>query len=602
MTSAWRTSIICISAFLVVWFVLIGQRVIRTVADELQFARPFLETLLMPPAYDLPPHRLLSPAAKTLNLSQLQLTESDLVDLSRCPLIENLDLSYTPFQDAWLEPLTKVTSLRSLDLSNTYVSDDGVIFLTDHLKSIEKLGLTSDRNLSDRSLVALAALKSLKSLNLSHNYFISDLTLKQALKSPDAFHSLQSINLLFCDVSDRGVDSLASLPNLQSLNLAYTKITDGALTHISRIKRLKALSLEHTEITGATLRELSSLPELESLDLESVSLSNEGLKAIGALTQLKSLILNHPYNKQLTCDAVTAPLCNFKNLKALDLSYCQVSNAGLKNLQSLSDLQDLDIRGTFVTDYGMKSVALLKSLKKLNVSSLQRQPGEPKNNQPVGITDVGLTDLQPLKRLQELSACDSLVTDAGLSTIADFSAMKVLDLSGTSVSDAGLAKLKNLRNLERLKLKDTQVTGSSFKDLAALTSLKDLDLSETKVQDRYLADLKLPKLERLDLTRTQVTGKSFKDMAALTSLKDLDLYGAKVEDRYLSDLQYLPALEKLSLGDNRGLTDGSPAHLRNCRKLRELHLSTTFVSKDAALELQQYLPACRIEGGVTQSD
>jgi hypothetical protein len=91
----------------------------------------------------------------------------------------------------------------------------------------------------------------------------------------------------------------------------------------------------------------------------------------------------------LDTDAGLKELAGLKNLQTLDLSGTKVTGEGLKELAALKNLQSLDLRETQVTDTGVR--ALQKDLKDINVrfdevvsvapGPAELKPAEPKIQQ-----------------------------------------------------------------------------------------------------------------------------------------------------------------------------------------------------------------------------
>src|SRR5262249_8869610 len=158
----------------------------------------------------------------------------------------------------------------------------------------------------------------------------------------------------------------------------------------------------------------------------------------------------------------------------LDLRGTRVSDAGLKDLAVLKSLQTL--RLTEVTDrtlHTLKEVGLLHTLFEARGAA----------GRPTGPEDVTALDLQwtprsdaALKSLRTLSLNFSRVTDAGLKELAPLQSLQGLDLGLTRVTDPGLKELAALKSLQSLGLKDTRVTDAGLKELAALKSLRTLEL------------------------------------------------------------------------------------------------------------------------------
>jgi len=100
-------------------------------------------------------------------------------------------------------------------------------------------------------------------------------------------------------------------------------------------------------------------------------------------------------------------LASLKELQKLEItSFSEITDAGLKQLESLLALRDLSLRGSKVTDAGLKDLAQLKNLQRLDLSL-------------TGVTDAGLNDLAPLQGLRELILDDTQVTEAGLKTLRE---------------------------------------------------------------------------------------------------------------------------------------------------------------------------------------
>ena len=88
-----------------------------------------------------------------------------------------------------------------------------------------------------------------------------------------------------------------------------------------------------------------------------------------------------------------------------------------------------------------RSVPALASLTKLTFLSLRGTK----------ITDDGLKHLAPFTELTTLSLCNTRVTDQGLKEVARFKKLTDLDLVAAQVSDAGVEELKKTLQTCRVK-------------------------------------------------------------------------------------------------------------------------------------------------------
>jgi hypothetical protein len=100
-----------------------------------------------------------------LNLSNTQITDSNLKHLKGLQVLENLYLSNTQITDAGLEHIVGLPNLTALNLTNTKVTESGLTDLV-HLQGITDLYL-GGLPITDTGLRQVASLKSLRSLDLA---------------------------------------------------------------------------------------------------------------------------------------------------------------------------------------------------------------------------------------------------------------------------------------------------------------------------------------------------------------------------------------------------------------------------------------------------
>jgi hypothetical protein len=131
-------------------------------------------------------------------------------------------------------------------------------------------------------------------------------------------------------------------------------------------------------------------------------------------------------------------------------------------------------------------------------------------------TAFGDTELAALRPLAPqavwLDLSGTRITDAGLSTVAQFRNLTRLHLNRTRISDNGLRQLASLQQLEYLNLYGTGVTDAGLPSLAALKKLRTLYVWQTAVSDSGLERLRsaLPRLDveaGLALSSPRSTGR-----------------------------------------------------------------------------------------------
>lgn len=183
----------------------------------------------------------------------------------------------------------------------------------------------------------------------------------------------------------------------------------------------------------------------------------------------------------------------------------------------LGDVQALTVRSP-ITDEGLQYLAGLKSLRRLDLSGQQQVHGsglaqltglsnlEEINLSKTGVTNAGLAHLGGFSSLQNVNLAQTSIGDAGVAHLQGLRNLRKVSLAGTKVSDAGLTHLKRLTKLDELTLKQTPINGAGLANLRFCSKLRVLDLSSTKVNDAALANVQLLKgLEVLSLDKTAVT-------------------------------------------------------------------------------------------------
>jgi len=119
------------------------------------------------------------------------------------------------------------------------------------------------------------------------------------------------------------------------------------------------------------------------------------------------------------------------------------------------EVMEIHLEQTKVTDEDLKEIlerGQLTELKKLDLSKTQ-------------ITDAGLVHLQGLTSLTQLSLDGTAISDAGLVHLKGLTSLTLLGLKETKITDAGLLHLYGLTRLERLHCSKTEVTMSGVEKL-----------------------------------------------------------------------------------------------------------------------------------------
>lgn len=179
-----------------------------------------------------------------------------------------------------------------------------------------------------------------------------------------------------------------------------------------------------------------------------------------------------------------------------------------------------------LTDDSIKDVALLTNIVELDLEDSD-------------LTDKGAQLLRSLTEMRKLNMGNTLVTARGLSFLPAMKKLTWLRVSRCKLGDAVAPQLDTLTTLESLDLCGTQITDKTMPHLSRLVRLKDLNLRRNNISNRGINSLiKLNDLGRLDLTDTLVT------VHGLVKLADLPNLHALVLRRHVLNKQELARLKQ----------------------------------------------------------
>jgi hypothetical protein len=242
------------------------------------------------------------------------------------------------------------------------------------------------------------------------------------------------------------------LPCIECLNLdpggyasSGQKFGVEGLTAVRQLEKLKKINFNRNfAMKNATLAALTGHPTLESIHLGGCSKITSG--AIKIIESLPAM-------------------------KYLDMHGCKISNASLKKL-GLMKLEKLNIGNNGKID-DSALVNLTKTPNALKSLAMSSSMG--------AVTDIGLTALSKLSELEELALDVSELTDAGVESLMSLSRLKILNLSSrTPLTDAWLCQLGTLASLEMVSVSiytDTsQLSADGIVALAGALNMRRVDV------------------------------------------------------------------------------------------------------------------------------
>ncbi|MHC4386910.1 MAG: leucine-rich repeat domain-containing protein, partial [Planctomycetota bacterium] len=370
-------------------------------------------------------------------------------DLSKLPPDAIYTLSFRPekwkMASDWLIPyLTCLTGLKELDLSSITVSGKSL----DPLSQCSQLEFfRAPPELTNRGLKAVSGIRSLKRIYL--------------LDGDNRF-------------TDKGLSLLKTLPQLEELLITGPTLTDQALEFIADMKGLEGLYLS-CPVSNGSLVYLKELPNLKILRINIDAFDDNGMHIISGIPTLERFSAH--YIKNMPC------------LKMLDLKHASLTDESLKTLGQMPKLEYLEMPRGF-TDDGIAKLSILKNLKFLWISTSSNSMLGDRSMEIIGqltqleeliiggtnITDKGVRHINNLKQLQRLGIFNTQTTDQSLQVISGLPMLRNVSLRNQRpYSTDGLNYLNQLTHLESLACRST-MKGQSALDLSNLKNLEYLFL------------------------------------------------------------------------------------------------------------------------------
>jgi len=269
------------------------------------------------------------------------------------------------FDDGGMKRLEEITSLETLFIGRSGISDKGMRFLKG-LSGLEALGLWSNSQLTDKGLEHIKDLGQLKALRID-NAQITDEGLEK-LKESGMLRRLEFLSVNHTQVTDAGLEHLAGAGRLKELSLAGTRVGDGGLRYLAKLEKLEVLVLDDTKVSDPGAAYLKGLSNLKVLNLRNTQVTGGAINHLKGLSNLGQLWLG---GTQVT-DAGLAGLERLTNLQSLDLALTQVTDKGLAHLKALGGLKELSLKQTDVTSQGY--MQLKRALSNCRVSWEPRPP------------------------------------------------------------------------------------------------------------------------------------------------------------------------------------------------------------------------------------
>lgn len=281
-------------------------------------------------------------------------------------------------QDA--EPISRLTNIEFLDMSDSKIDDLSPLYGLHNLKSLNV------KNTVISDLSALSNLKNLKELNIENT----------DVKSLKPLYDLSNLSIIYADGSKINSDEAIGLKKQQrQLTVVYQ--TDNLRMWWGN------LDLSWREIfnshllcdSNPTAQQLQSIVDIEEVNVDPTNVVYS-LEPLRQMAFLKKLIINNNQIQDLT------PLSDKEYLEVLSVSGNPVDN--IIPLANSHSLKNLNIENTPVSD--LTPIASLKNVKVLNIGGTSVRNLKPladyQSLEDLSIVNTYIKSVVPLENLTSL--------------------------------------------------------------------------------------------------------------------------------------------------------------------------------------------------------
>jgi len=168
-------------------------------------------------------------------------------------------------------------------------------------------------------------------------------------------------------------EAFARFPSdsLGFVSLSRLEVNDEVMAAVGKAQTIRALNLQETDITDERLKHLSNLINLQYLDLSDGAIKGPGLSYIAALKDLRRLDLSYD---PIEHDPARY-LNHFPHLTSLLLARCHLTDSDLVGLSKLQSIEHLKLASNNdITDKGIKNLVPLKKLHTIEIDDTQATP------------------------------------------------------------------------------------------------------------------------------------------------------------------------------------------------------------------------------------
>ncbi len=282
------------------------------------------------------------------------------------------------------------------------------------------------------------------------------------------------------------------------------EISNQTMALLFKFPRLRRLKLTRYQASSQPihLESIDQLPDLEFVLLQSMQVSDPVMESLGRLTNLSTLIIHNKEtasSQRLITDNGVRSLAGLQKLKRLDISGKQISDGCLSDLQHLEQLQSLSMFNTSVTISGAASVAMALPDCRIYL-----------NNYGGGSNRVSFSLSKDRKNL----VFSGTAKQADYENIAKLERTQAIRIPANA-TDENIQPISTMKSLRSISIRNNHnVTNETVKHLSSLPELQRLELAGcSKLDSGCLENItSMSILAHLSLPRKGISNEAVKEL------------------------------------------------------------------------------------------
>jgi hypothetical protein len=456
-------------------------------------------------------------------------------------LVRSVSFSDVSADDRHLKFIAQLETVTSITLSRSRITADGIRLLAS-LPQLRSLDI-SETPAAGGSLAVLCEFPALRTLQMRRCPWIND----AELAAIQGESRLENLMLLDAEVTAEGLAHLHHFSQLRQLGLDECDgVTDDGLRQLLQLTQLQELSLDRCDrVTARGLAQLAAMEDLQQLSVRGVPILRRDVRRL--VVQFPRTAV---YVDDITIPEVQ-PLLELGARLGLDEDYevvwieldSRADDAGI-----VPPLATTSPPGTVgreeeparfvVADVDDDALARLSLTPEIDTLFLREIP----------ITDAGLKHLQSLSNLQWLVLDGVPLSDEGILAFAELPMLQRLWLRHVHLQGRELGRLRSAECLTELALYSDSLTTDGVAQLPQLTHLQSLVIGSALPpgSGRHLAAI--PDLQELAIVRADVSLEDLRDLSQAPRLARLQFIESRLAPRALAQLQPMNSLASLHLG------------------------------------------------------